>query len=82
MTFTNDFSRKQKSIKKRAANSANPLYLFIFTDNLIPITYNLKRITYSASAITSFTSGIILFIIPSIPAFKVIIEEGQPLQLP
>jgi hypothetical protein len=37
---------------------------------------------YSASATTSFTSGIILFIIPSIPAFKVIIEEGQPLQLP
>lgn len=33
---------------------------------------------YSASATTSFTSGIILFIIPSIPAFRVIIEEGQP----
>lgn len=37
---------------------------------------------YPASATTSFTSGIILFIIPSTPTFKVIIEEGQPEQLP
>lgn len=37
---------------------------------------------YSASATTSFTSGIMRFIIPSIPAFNVIMEEGHPLQLP
>ena len=37
---------------------------------------------YSASATTSFTSGIMRFIIPSMPAFNVIIDEGQPLQLP
>ena len=37
---------------------------------------------YSASATTSLTSGIIRFIIPSIPAFSVIIEEGQPEQEP
>jgi hypothetical protein len=39
-------------------------------------------IDYSDSATTSFTSGIILFIMPSIPALRVIIEEGHPLQLP
>ena len=39
-------------------------------------------LSYSASATTSFTSGIILFIMPSIPAFNVIIDEGHPLQLP
>ncbi len=37
---------------------------------------------YSASATTSFTSGIIRFIIPSMPVFRVIIEEGQPLHEP
>src|ERR1022692_1671776 len=37
---------------------------------------------YSASATTSFTSGIILFIIPSMPAFNVIMEDGQPEQDP
>lgn len=37
---------------------------------------------YSASATTSFTSGIIRFIIPSMPAFNVMVEEGHPLQLP
>src|SRR6188768_3453482 len=44
----------------------------------------LKRLSwnYSASATTSFTSGIIRFIIPSIPAFNVIMLEGHPLQLP
>ena len=41
-----------------------------------------KWMNYSASATTSFTSGIIRFIMPSIPAFKVIIDEGHPLQLP
>ena len=44
--------------------------------------YLYKKFSYSASATTSFTSGIILFIMPSIPAFKVIILLGQPLQLP
>lgn len=38
--------------------------------------------SYSASAITSRTSGIMRFIMPSIPAFRVIIEEGQPEQEP
>ncbi|SHF86567.1 hypothetical protein SAMN05444008_11342 [Cnuella takakiae] len=37
---------------------------------------------YSASATTSFTSGIIRFIMPSIPAFSVIMLEGQPEQEP
>ena len=37
---------------------------------------------YSASATTSLTSGIIRFIIPSMPAFRVIMEEGQPEQDP
>ena len=37
---------------------------------------------YSASATTSLTSGIIRFIMPSIPAFNVIIEDGQPEQEP
>ena len=37
---------------------------------------------YSASATTSFTSGIIRFIIPSIPAFRVIMDEGHPEQEP
>lgn len=40
------------------------------------------RILYSASATTSWTSGIMRFIMPSIPAFKVIIEEGHPEQEP
>src|SRR6266498_5200469 len=44
--------------------------------------YSRTKKDYSDSATTSFTSGIIRFIIPSIPAFKVIIDEGQPLQLP
>ena len=43
---------------------------------------SLFTIHYSASATTSFTSGIIRFIIPSIPAFNVIIDEGQPEQEP
>ena len=37
---------------------------------------------YSASATTSLTSGIMRFIMPSIPAFRVIMEEGQPEQEP
>src|ERR1700742_2094019 len=37
---------------------------------------------YSASATTSLTSGIMRFIMPSIPAFSVIMEEGQPEQDP
>lgn len=37
---------------------------------------------YSASATTSFTSGIIRFIMPSMPALSVIMLEGQPEQLP
>ncbi len=37
---------------------------------------------YSASATTSLTSGIILFIMPSIPAFRVIMDEGHPEQDP
>ncbi len=37
---------------------------------------------YSLSATTSFTSGIIRFIMPSMPLFKVIIDEGQPEQEP
>ena len=37
---------------------------------------------YSASATTSLTSGIIRFIMPSMPAFRVIMEEGQPEQDP
>ena len=37
---------------------------------------------YSASATTSLTSGIIRFIMPSIPALRVIIEDGQPEQEP
>ena len=44
--------------------------------------YFMYLFLYSDSATTSFTSGIIRFIMPSIPAFKVIIEDGQPLQLP
>ena len=44
--------------------------------------YKIYKMAYLDSATTSLTSGIILFIIPSIPAFKVIIEDGQPLQLP
>jgi len=35
-----------------------------------------------ASATTSVTSGTIRFNNPSMPAFKVIMEEGQPLQEP
>ena len=54
--------------KKDTGNPVSFFYAFCFD--------------YSASATTSLTSGIILFIIPSIPAFKVTIEEGQPLQLP
>src|SRR5205085_2045241 len=50
--------------------------------SLFTIPCSIFFIHHSASATTSLTSGIILFIIPSIPAFKVIIEEGQPLQLP
>ena len=45
-------------------------------------TCKINNLYYSASATTSFTSGIILFIIPSMPDFNVIIEEGHPLQLP
>ena len=41
-----------------------------------------KNNFYSASATTSFTSGIMRFIMPSIPALSVIMEDGQPLQLP
>lgn len=41
-----------------------------------------RSFVYPTSATTSFTSGIMRFIIPSIPAFKVIIDEGQPEQLP
>jgi hypothetical protein len=37
---------------------------------------------YSASATTSSTSGIMRFIICSMPDFRVIMEEGHPLQLP
>lgn len=37
---------------------------------------------YSASAMTSFTSGIMRFIMPSMPLFSVIIDEGQPEQEP
>lgn len=37
---------------------------------------------YSASATTSFTSGIMRFIMPSIPALRVTMLLGQPLQLP
>lgn len=51
------------------------------TDKLMVDILNMIKI-YSASATTSLTSGIILFIIPSIPAFNVIIEEGQPEQEP
>jgi hypothetical protein len=40
------------------------------------------KLIYSASATTSFTSGIIRFIIPSIPAFSVIIDDGHPEQDP
>ncbi len=50
-------------------------------DNGAFFIYNIENF-YSASATTSVTSGIILFIIPSMPAFNVIIEDGQPLQLP
>ncbi len=39
---------------------------------------NIISWNYSASATTSFTSGIIRFIIPSMPLFSVIIDEGQP----
>ena len=46
------------------------------------IFYGVYGSNYSASATTSFTSGIIRFIIPSIPALRVIMLEGQPLQLP
>jgi hypothetical protein len=35
---------------------------------------------YSSTASTLFTSGTILFNKPSIPAFNVILEEGQPLE--
>jgi hypothetical protein len=41
-----------------------------------------KNKNQSASETTSFTSGIIRFNKPSMPAFKVIVEDGQPLQEP
>ncbi len=41
-----------------------------------------RFINYIASATTSSTSGTMRFSNPSIPAFKVIMEEGQPLQEP
>lgn len=41
-----------------------------------------KTAFYSISDTTSCTSGIILRNIPSMPDFKVTVEEGQPLQDP
>ncbi len=73
-----DFNKrktKKKREKKRLKTKMSRFYTGHFTNS----THNYF---YSASATTSFTSGIILFIIPSIPAFKVIMEDGQPLQLP
>jgi hypothetical protein len=42
----------------------------------------MDALAYSASATTSFTSGIMRFIMPSIPALSVTMLEGQPLQEP
>lgn len=55
---------------------------FPFGEGLTHVLKKLNAMNYSASATTSFTSGIIRFIIPSIPAFKVIIDDGQPLHEP
>ena len=63
-----------------ACHNSKPFYPGCILDGLIKRLYDVAA--HSDSAITSFTSGIILFIMPSIPAFRVIIEEGQPLQLP
>lgn len=46
----------------------------------VELRYDLVH--YSASATTSLTSGIMRFIMPSIPAFRVIMDEGQPEQEP
>jgi hypothetical protein len=42
----------------------------------------LNSCDYMASATTSVTSGTMRFNKPSIPAFNVIVEDGQPLQEP
>jgi hypothetical protein len=62
--------KNQFKYKKRFSSLPERFLFFITIKN------------HSASATTSFTSGIILFIMPSMPALSVIMLEGQPLQLP
>ncbi len=51
---------------------------------MMKVVYELRYdlLHYSASATTSLTSGIMRFIMPSIPAFRVIMEDGHPEQEP
>src|SRR5690606_1622388 len=64
------FSRvAKKSPTKKGKIIQSSLFSFLF-------------LYYSASATTSSTSGTILFSKPSIPAFKVMVDDGQPLHDP
>src|SRR5690606_20340127 len=58
-----------KSATKKGKIIQSSLFSFLF-------------LYYSASATTSSTSGTILFSKPSIPAFKVMVDDGQPLHDP
>ncbi len=63
-----------------ACNDSNEFKPAGLMDVVKELRYDLLH--YSASATTSRTSGIMRFIMPSIPAFRVIMEEGHPEQEP